>query len=121
VSEVTLWTSGLLSKWGFNDGDMPDDVIDAWDEANSGSPWVRVDWHPILCRLVRERVLPALDQFVELVEIGTSHNPIRAQSVDGQDAERWWYKVSADEPELTPDVVMVPMPDVLAMIRESIA
>jgi hypothetical protein len=120
VSELTLWTSGLLSKWGFNDGDMPDDVWDAWDEVCRPASYRHVDWHPVLCRLVSEYVAPRLDQRVELTEIGTNHNPIRASKVDGVDVEDCWYG-KRPEPTISPESVTVPMSDVLAMLGEATA
>lgn len=77
---LRLHSESLLSKWGFNDGDVPDD---AWDycEANGLNP---ENWHATLIRLVRDYLLPVLEQDVEVVEIGTIHNPIRAKDIDAE-------------------------------------
>ena len=110
----TLVSAGLLSKWGFNDGDCPDDVL-AWLEEN-GHGW-RVDWHPVLTKLVEDYLVPALDQEVELAHILTSHNPVRARTVNGADTEECWFG-RQDSLELTPETVDVPMPVVLKVALE---
>lgn len=113
--EPRLWlnSDSLLSKWGFDDGSPFDDFID-WCEDN-GHPrpeYARED--ELLRTLVRTHLVPALDQRVELVEIETSHNPIRARTVDGVDVEDCWsYPYTAEGPTLTPDGVYVPFTDVL--------
>lgn len=60
LEKKTVRLSGfdLLSKFGFNDGDLMKD-------------------HDTLVKAVREHLLPLLDPRVEIYEIGTSHNPIR--------------------------------------------
>jgi len=105
---VTLHSSGLLSKWGFNDGDAPDawfDYCDAHgvDAAAVGYP---------LAALVRRYLLPALagHHDIEVYEVGTIHNPIRAAVVDGVDIDA--YAASSDI-VLTPASVTVPLADVL--------
>lgn len=109
-----LFSSGLLSKWGFNDGDAPCDVLD-WLEDN-GHGW-RIDWHPVLTRLVEQYLVPALDQKVDLAHISTSHNPVRAQAVDGTDTEECWAARQPDPP-LTPEFVAIPMSTVLSVAQE---
>jgi hypothetical protein len=107
---LTLFSSSLLSKWGFNDGDDPDDWLD-YCEAH------QVDHNELdfpLVALVRRYLLPKLQQSVTVVEIETSHNPIRADSVDGQDVTEVWYG-RAPEPTITPEAVDVPMADVLRL------
>lgn len=81
---VYLWSDSLMSKWGFGDGDMPDDVWDYLDE--HGPAEQTVDWHAVLRSLVRTYLLPALQDaghMVELYDIETIHNPIRASVIDG--------------------------------------
>jgi hypothetical protein len=111
---VTLCSAGLLSKWGFNDGDAPDDYLDYCEERGV---W-RSRWRELLPRVVREYVLPALGQKVETVEIGTNHNPVRARTVDGVNVEDHWY--DHDDPVmLTPETVCVPMAAIFAMEQET--
>jgi hypothetical protein len=78
---VDVFPDCLYSKWGFKDGDLLREWSGRWhhDLRRPG-----VDQHLVLVRLVREYVLPKLDQRVEVVvEQGTVHNPIRAASVNG--------------------------------------
>jgi hypothetical protein len=104
----TLFSSGLLSKWGFNDGDAPGDVLD-WFETQ-GLGW-RIEWHPVLRVLVDRYLLPVLDQAVTVVHSETSHNPVRAETVDGADVTCWWYEHDG-APELTPEYVEIPLAEV---------
>ena len=110
---VRLFSDGLLSKYGFNDGDAPEEFLDYCDEQGAEYP---PGWHRTLSALVRRYLLPVLDQEVTVVEIGCNHNPIRAETVDGADVTGGWY----GEPgvTLTPDCVEVPMSDVLRVARE---
>ena len=112
-----LWlgSASLLSKWGFDDGYMPDDYLD-WCDAH-GHPYPPSEGD-LLVTLVRTRLVPVLDQKVDIVEIETSHNPIRAERVDGVDVTECWYN-RQPAPELTPDGVYVPYADILAIYREA--
>jgi hypothetical protein len=103
----------LLSKWGFNDGDAPYDVLDYCDEHDVPYP---KDWHEVLRRLVEERLLPVLDQDVEITFIETIHNPVRAVTVDGADVTDEWYGDN-ERTRLTPDAVEVPMSEVVEVVR----
>ncbi len=117
MSNLLLLSWGLLSKFGFSDGDMPDDLED-WLEDRLGIDGAReVPWHTVLEALVREHLLPVLDQTVEVVSIETNHNPIRAITVDGVDVIDFWYG-DPGRPELTPDCVTVSYETVLAKVLE---
>ncbi|MFI8254092.1 hypothetical protein [Streptomyces filamentosus] len=107
---LTLLTSGLLSKWGFNDGEDPAEWLD-WCEANG------IDYTALafpLIPLVRTHLLPQIEQDVSLVEVETIHNPIRVDTVNGADATQVW-RGRAPEPTLTPEHVDVPMGEVLRL------
>jgi hypothetical protein len=129
-ADLVLISSGLLSKWGFSDGDVLDD--DLYEELQEIGFWeadLRSVGDPaeafslsdrVLIRLVREYLVPALDQDVEVVEIGSSHNPIRASKVDGVDVEGCWLGDQPD-PALTPESVVVPTAEVLRVCREMMA
>jgi hypothetical protein len=124
---LVLISSGLLSKWGFGDGGvLDDDLFDELEEIGFWEADLRSVRDPasafslsdqVLIRLVRTYLVPALDQAVEVVEISTSHNPIRASKVDGVDVENCWYGDQPD-PVLTPEAVVVPTADVLRVCRE---
>lgn len=80
--------------------------MDYWDEV--GTPYPE-DWRAALRTLVRAHLLPALAQHhsIEIVDIQTNHNPIRASVVDGVDVEECWHG-DRDEPRLTPEAIGVP-------------
>lgn len=105
-------TNGLLSKWGFMDGDILEDFMfdsDLCDNDINQS-------HKSLIKVVVDHVIPKLDQEVELSQISTIHNPIRAKSVDGKNVN--WYRDDGDI--LTPSVVEV-SDDVIIEIIKSIS
>jgi len=98
-----LPSNGLLSKWGFSDGDIFDEYL--WDRADAeGIASADVDNHRALITAVRTVLLPALNQDVEVYEIGTIHNPIRAALVDGVTIDDYYGTPGV---ELTPDGVWV--------------
>jgi hypothetical protein len=111
---LTLYADDLCSKWGFNDGDMPEHVM-AWCTEN-GIAWHDVDWHDVLRALVHEHLLPALAEHheIEVYHIMTQHNPIRASRIDGEDIDA--YRGPA--PGLTPQLVTVPAEAVIALLRD---
>ena len=101
---MVLSAAGLASKWGFNDGDVPDELWGLLDVADpdGSSDW---DWTDILRRMVRERLLPLLPG-VEAYDVETSHNPIRTDH---------WGDPACYTPRSIPDVsVVVPWSELLA-------
>lgn len=123
---LILVSASLLSKWGFGDGD-PFEAFTDWYHDRHGDGLMRhcncksldlgVSDDDLLRLLVRRYLVPALDQRVELVDIETSHNPVRATKVDGVDVEECWYG-AAPAPALTPDAVEIPYEDVLKAVDE---
>ena len=111
---VTLFSSGLLSKHGFGDGDAPDEWLDYCDDHGIDLP--PAAWHPILRELVKQFLLPALTQKVTIVYIGTSHNPVRAETVNGADISGYWTGPLKDL-SLTPECVEIPMTEVVKVAR----
>jgi len=109
-AHLTLFSSSLLSKWGFNDGDDPDEWLDYCDA--HGIDHNAVDFP--LIPLVHQYLLPKIGQKITVVEIETSHNPIRALTVDGEDMAEVWFG-RAPEPALTPESIDVPMAHVLRL------
>lgn len=109
---LRLHSAGLLSKWGFNDGGMPDDIF-GWLE-DEGVDLAAVDWSAALRRLVRGHLLPKLDQAVVVYEI-EPHNPIRAETADGVEVDCYDLHPTIT---LTPEYVDVPYAAVLAVVRE---
>ena len=116
---VSVFTVGLLSKWGFSDGDVLDGVL--WDHGY-GLAWKHepddhegLDFdHRVLVRVVQEFVLPQIEQNVEVYTVGTIHNPIRAAAVDGVEVDA----TAASTLALTPDYVNVPLSEVLRIAAE---
>lgn len=112
--DLTLHAESLCSKWGFNDGDVPEEFEDHWDEV--GVKYLFIEWHAVLVKLVREHLVPAMEAAghkVEVFEISTIHNPIRARRIDGVEVDN--YNPSAGEDI---DVsVTVPYEQVMAAVQ----
>ncbi len=117
METVRFYTWGLLSKWGFQDGDLLFDVL--YDQgidlpATSHDDLRRSPEHELLISLVRDYVLPAIDQDVDVYEIHTIHNPIRARTVAGQRVDD---HAEPDESLITPAYVDVPLDIILERAR----
>jgi hypothetical protein len=112
---LRLFSSGLLSKWGFNDGDAPDDWLDYLEDQNIDFRTLRSWRDYVLPALVRRFLVPALDQYVDLVKIKTSHNPIRAEKINGRDVRDLWH--DGIDHLLTPEFTEVPFSEVLKIAR----
>ena len=83
---LTLSASDLWSKWGFNDGDMPDEL--------GGLNYKR--WDEVLEDLIRAHLVPMLEG-VELQIWGTHHNPFRSATY-GQEMPAKFAGVSVTIP-----------------------
>jgi hypothetical protein len=87
VSTITLRASSLTSKWGFGDGDMIDEEL--WD-LYDGRDDQRPDSHRVLYALVERYLVPELERHgykVVLEFVNTSHNPVRAETLDGVEVD----------------------------------
>ena len=111
--ELHLSSSCLLAKYGFNDGDMPDDLHDWLDEQIGQDAAHAIDWRPVLDALVREFLIPLIEQPIEVVSIDTCHNPIRVDMLHGLDVTDLWFNGHPNEGMLTPESVSVPYAVVL--------
>lgn len=85
TDELALRSMCLFSKYGFNDGDVPDTFLDYCDDHQLEYPATgESGWHLLLVDLVDQLLVPLLPAPVEAYRIGTIHNPIRARTVNGQ-------------------------------------
>lgn len=107
---LTLFSADLLSKWGFWDGSDPDEWMDYCDA--EGIDWSNLDFPT--AAVVRSHLVPALDQDVTVVDIETSHNPIRVETIHGEDVLDYWRRGDGSH-LLTPESVDVPLSSVLAL------
>ncbi len=96
---VEFYPEGLLHKFGFGDGDMLYELIEEHD--------LGVDHQDLLIAVVEQLVVPRLDQTVETYTLVSLHNPIRARTIDGEEATL--------DSMLTPQVVEVPIVDILRL------
>lgn len=91
--ELCLSVSSLCSKWGFNDGDVPEAFLDYWDEIGVSGDDFDDSWHDVLRALVRAYLVPAIEDAghtVEVYDIETTHNPIRADQIDGEEIDDYY-------------------------------
>ncbi|MCS6578218.1 hypothetical protein [Curtobacterium poinsettiae] len=104
-----LHGGSLLSKWGFSDGDL---MIDwAWDNlSDEDAEMVSDQHHDLLIGLVKEYLVPKLSAWdVEVEEIQTIHNPIRARMVDGVEVNQydpWPHPIENIEVAVSADDVL---------------
>lgn len=111
---ITLFSRNLLSKWGFNDGDDPDEW---WDYCERhGVDASTLDFP--LVEIVQRYLIPRLDQLVTVAIIETSHNPVRVDTVNGKDVTEQWYG-RAERATLTPEYVDVPLSEALRIAQEA--
>ena len=86
MTSVILYAQSLASKWGFEDGNIIDDIL--WEAGFGDDP--RPDHehlffhHEVLAEIVKIRLLPLCPE-VPTYLVGTIHNPIRkAPDFDGE-------------------------------------
>lgn len=96
---LVLNPRGLYSKYGFNDGDMPDHIRE-WFESQAYD-LDSLDWHETLFNLVNEFVLPrvTLPAGTSLWRIHSAHNPARVRDEAGNDvydSDDWHANVHVD-------------------------
>ncbi len=101
-------TDSLLSKWGFGDGDMLEDLM--WDNDLRD-----VDEHEVLIKVVKTLLLPKIDQNVEVYEVSCIHNPIRARTVDGVEIDN--YKIDHGN-LLTPEFIEIDDDVIIKIAKE---
>ncbi|MBU1493155.1 MAG: hypothetical protein KKE89_06555 [Actinobacteria bacterium] len=101
-STIAFYPEGLLHKFGFSDGDLLFDLVEEHHLA--------VYHHDLLVAVVERLVVPRLDQAVETYTIGaTLHNPIRARTIDGEEASLGDL--------LTPEIIDVLVADILEVAK----
>lgn len=116
-----LDAESLFSKWGFDDGDVPDWLLDYLDE----HPEIEIDygdlasaWDTVLAGMVRTYLVPLLPDSLEVEEIGTLHNPVRAARFSGEEIS--WSEGEADMP-FDDVTIALPVGTVLAAIHQTLA
>ena len=76
---VEFHPSDLLQKFGFGDGDMLEDLREEHGRRSIA--------RYLVAAVVERLVVPRLDQRVETYTLASMHNPIRARTVDGEEAD----------------------------------
>lgn len=116
LADLTLYSTGLLSKWGFMDGDVVDDWIydnGLWEKYKD------IDDHKILEELVGKYLLPKLNHKVSTCFVGTNHNPVRADSIDHKLYGNW-YEDDEWENKLKPESVIIPSNKVVLLLDKAL-
>lgn len=108
---LTLDAASLFSKWGFGDGEALSDWW--WDEFDQPPP-PTADLPQALRNLVAEHLLPLIGGQFTVVDISTSHNPIRISSWRGQP---WDDHADGPPPDFIPVAIAVPAEVVVAAVR----
>lgn len=108
---MRFYTADLLSKWGFDDGDLIDNFLQSHQ-----FPIDIIDTTPLWQRVFAELVLPAIENEIEFAWEPSMHNSALAKTVDGVKVGR-----SADrhsEIHIRPEYVDVPDDDILRWANE---
>ncbi|MFK4760315.1 hypothetical protein ACI3KS_05205 [Microbacterium sp. ZW T5_45] len=95
----TLDAEGLLSKWGFGDGDALDDWW--WDNFDEEPPF---NDHDMLHALVVTYLVPAIcdaAREVEVFRLETIHNPVRARTLDRVEVDHYSTQDRRIDPPIT--------------------
>lgn len=106
---LSIFTAGLLDKWGFCDGDLIEIALDPRGIFVSNP-------REALIKIVEDLVVPKITNVIEVCRQESNHNPIRLFSVDGSEV--------IDGPDklqiyLEPEYVDVPVSEILEMVQWS--
>ena len=102
---ITLYPDGLVSKYGFEDGDVMFFFMQ-----DHGLDLGKLDHHDLLIAVVERLLVPRLDQKVETYTLVSLHNPIRALTVDGEPADSGSH--------FSPESVEIPVTEILEVAAE---
>jgi hypothetical protein len=86
----TLRAESLASKWGFGDGDGLDDYM--YDLRDLGLIDHTPERNSFLYAAVQKFLVPELTRrgiTAEIVVIGSNHNPVRADTINGADVDHY--------------------------------
>lgn len=115
MTDLHLHATSLFSKWGFGDGDIVDEWY--WDTFDGPIP-NGISHHDVLIELVRKVLVPAIETAghrIDVYEIDTIHNPIRARYFDDVDVPDGMIYGDIDEPTWAEEISVTITP---AQIRE---
>lgn len=75
---VTLHSSSLTHKWGFDDGNALSDILYGAGYGNAPYRNNHLTFqHEVLARCIEKYLLPLLPLHITVDRIGTCHNPVR--------------------------------------------
>ncbi|MBN2846904.1 MAG: hypothetical protein JXP72_00435 [Coriobacteriia bacterium] len=98
---IDFYAEDLLHKFGFGDGDMLYDFVEEHG--------LDVDDRDLLVAVIEHLVVPRLEQAVETYTLCTLHNPIRARTIDGEEASIY--------STLTPEFIEVREADIIRIAQ----
>lgn len=108
---IRLYSRGLLSKWGFSDGDILSDFIYENDLD------FKLSEHKLLESLIKRHLLPKLNHKIEVCFMMTNHNPVRAEMIDGVDYSNW-YEDDEWDTKLQPEFVEITYDQILEEVQK---
>lgn len=119
MSDFILCAESLASKWGFGDGDALDDYL--YDIKDDGLITDMPERDSFLFQVVQRFLVPELTKrgiVAEIVSIGSNHNPVRADTVNGEEVDCYNYE---NCPSCLKGVeVRVSQSDIIEMVRQAI-
>ena len=109
---IEFQSDHLLSKWGFDDGDLLVSLL-----KENGFPLIDSDdefWdyfnRLVLCEVVEGFVCPQIENDIKPYRCLTSHNPMRVYEIEGKHVGN----ISKDEVKLEPEAIAVPYSKIIA-------
>lgn len=111
-------TISLLSKWGFNDGDILDGHPDERIRSLSYD-----EQHDLLFEVVQRYILPHLransGKPIRIVQLSTTHNPVRVSMIGEETTHHLWYEhTEGIESLLKPESIEVKDDDIVTLAIE---
>jgi hypothetical protein len=110
---MRFFTRDLLSKWGLEDGDILQPLL-----VRHGFDLGELNDHDILRAVIRDFVIPAIVNRVEVREMSTMHNPIRITAVDGKPIDN--MRANHPEIDLRPEAIDIPDEVILAYAAKAV-
>jgi len=110
AKKIRFCTDSLLSKWGFCDGDKLEDLffsnINKFNNKSMGE-------HDLLVLTVKKFIIPKIKNNIEIEEIITNHNPIRASKVDNKNID--WFNDT--DIKLEPEYIDVNIEEIINLMK----
>jgi len=112
AQHIIFETKDLLSKWGFDDGGLLDDIIEKY------FGYLLCN-QKVLSAIIKRFVIPYIKDDIEVsYKVSISHNPVRISKINGIDISDCWCKDK--KPDIYLPKIWVNIPTIVLYIKENI-